>query len=589
MKRRNSMLLMSVLSILSVFTVQGCKETTKKEHEAISICAPGRNIKDFIDVVHKTYPEINFEVDAYSGANGTDYMTSQFKTDNLSDIYSCSYYLGDQFDLSQKLVDLSKYDFTGNYVPARLREVNENGSVYLLPSYYSAMGITYNKKILKDNGWTLPNSFAELKELAPKVKEKGYHLALNEIGLPGYGFQYLCNILDTDYLSTVGGKKWQADFLEGKTDFLKDEKMKSAVKVLDEWRDIGMLNGDTKDMTDTEVCTEMAKGNTLFMLGMTNNVEAYGGNVDDFGLMPYLSMDGKQNVYILQVTRFMGINKKLEKKGNEQKLQDALHVMEVMSTNEGMEALNKSVVNTYISPLKDGSRPKSNFYNEILPQINEGYTVPFIYSGWDNVIVEYGNKMISYFCGETDLEDAIKHLNDNQHLITDEPLSYTTVTETISNEACGRLVGIAFAKAAGCDLALTSLGGMDMETGATNGDGVNGKLFPMKITEQECCSIVPTGWHGKIRTFTLTGKRVKELQQSGFNRKNRGHYYPYVLSKKEGMEIEDDKTYKVAIAGSTDDVNKEGNMVETDIVGLTALEEYLKQFDSLKESDIIWK
>lgn len=589
MKRSNAARMMSLLFILSTFTLQGCKEMTNKEHEAITICAPGRNIKDFIDVVHKTYPEINFKVDAYNGYNATDYMVNQFKTDNLADIYSCSYYLGDQFDLSGKLVDLSKYDFTGNYVPARIREVNENGSVYLLPNYYSAMGITYNKKILKENGWSLPKSFEELKELAPKVKEKGYNLALNEVGLPGYGFQYFCNILDTDYLSTVAGKKWQSDFLAGKTDFTKDEKMKKATEILDEWRDIGMLNGDTKDMKDTEVCSKMAEGNTLFLLGMTNTVEAYGANVEDFGLMPYLSMDGKQNVYILQVTRFMGLNKKLEQKGNEQKLQDALHVMEILSTNEGMEALNKSVVNTYISPLKDASSPKSNFYHDIMTEINEGFTAPFIYSGWDNVIVEYGNEMISYFCGEKSLDEAIEHLNDTQHLITDEPLSYTTVTEMISTEGCAKLVGIAFAKATDSDLSLVSVGGMNMDTGDTNSDGVNGKLFPMKIGKQECCSIVPTGWHGKIRTITLTGKRVKELQQTGYDRKNRGYHFPYVLAKKEGMEIQDDKTYKVSICGVTDDVSKEGNLIETDVVGLTALEDYIKQFDTLKESDILWK
>ena len=33
-------------------------------HELISICAPSRSVKDLIDVVHKYYPEIVFNVDA---------------------------------------------------------------------------------------------------------------------------------------------------------------------------------------------------------------------------------------------------------------------------------------------------------------------------------------------------------------------------------------------------------------------------------------------------------------------------------------------------------------------------------------------
>lgn len=44
-----------------------------------------------------------------------------------------------------------------------------------------------------------------LEDLAPKVKATGYYLALNQIALSGYGFQYLCNILDTDFLNTIDG------------------------------------------------------------------------------------------------------------------------------------------------------------------------------------------------------------------------------------------------------------------------------------------------------------------------------------------------------------------------------------------------
>ena len=142
-------------------------------HEPLTISAPGRSVKDFIDVVHEKYPEIVFDVDAYAGANGTGYMLDQLKTDNLPDIYSISYYVADQYDVSDKLIDLAGYSFTDNYVSSRLREVNEGGSIYLLPSYYSCVGITYNKKILADNGWTLPKSLEELEELAPKVEAAG--------------------------------------------------------------------------------------------------------------------------------------------------------------------------------------------------------------------------------------------------------------------------------------------------------------------------------------------------------------------------------------------------------------------------------
>ena len=95
----------------------------------------------------------------------------------------------------------------------------------MLPSFYTCFGITYNKTILDENGWTLPTSLEELEELAPKVEEAGYKLCLNQVQYPGSGFQYLCNIADTGYLSTLDGRKWQEDFLSGKTTLADSKEM----------------------------------------------------------------------------------------------------------------------------------------------------------------------------------------------------------------------------------------------------------------------------------------------------------------------------------------------------------------------------
>lgn len=558
-------------------------------HEPLTICAPSRNVVDLINVVHEKYPEINFEVMPYAGPNGTTYMVDQILSDNQADIYSASYYIAESYDLSDKLMDLSSYAFTDNYVPARLREVNENGAIYLLPSYYNCLGITYNKKILRDNGWELPTSLQEMEELAPKVEAAGYRFALAQIGLPGYGFQYLCNILDTSYLSTMDGRKWRTDFLNGDTTLEANPQMMQAMQLLDRWRDIGLLNGEMEGVEDGAVCEEMAKGNTLFMLGSSNSVDVYGANVEDFGLMPYLSEDGSQNVYVLMVNRYMGLSKKLEEPGNEQKLQDALHVMEVISTQAGAEALNANFTKTSLSPLKDAPNIEGSFYNDIVDDINAGYTAPFIYSGWDNMIVPVGNMMIDYICGKKELDDVITEFDASQSLLTQDVPSFTTAGETISTEKCAELVGIAFAQGTGADLSLVSIGGMDPETGATNAEGVNGQLFPLPVTEQEVCVITPTGWNGNIQTVELTGKRIKEIAETGYNRKERGYYFPYLLVCKDGMEIADDTVYTVAICGIPEELKKEGNIQDSGVLGMQAMEDYLSQFDTLTESDIIWE
>ena len=107
--------------------------------------------------------------------------------------------------------------------------------------------------------------------------------------------------------------------------------------------------------------------------------------------------------------------------------------------------------------------------------------------------------------------------------------------------------------------------------------------------ELEITSILPTGWNGNIETYTLTGKRIKELVDAGYNYNNEGRYYPYQMVTKDGFTIKDDTTYTVVICGATDDIRKEGNMKDTGILGLTAIKNYLNQFDTFSVKDIAWK
>ena len=205
--------------------------------------SPFRNMSAFIDIVNEKYPEINLEVIPYSGKNYTAHVKAELAADDMPDIYTTSYFIPDLDDVSSKLIDLSSYAFTDNYAEARLRDVTDSkGAIHLLPTYYDCLGITYNKTLLEKNGWTLPTSLKELEELAPKVKAAGYDLCLDDIQLPGYGFQYLCDILDTGWLNTPDGRAWQTAFLKGEATLEDTPEMLESMSILQKWRDLGMLN-----------------------------------------------------------------------------------------------------------------------------------------------------------------------------------------------------------------------------------------------------------------------------------------------------------------------------------------------------------
>ena len=118
----------------------------------------------------------------------------------------------------------------------------------------------------------------------------------------------------------------------------------------------------------------------------------------------------------------------------------------------------------------------------------------------------------------------------------------------------------------GADMALISMNKwyrMD-DSGDLNLDGVSGALFPLPVSDQELTSILPTGWRQNIQTVTLTGKRVKELAETGYDRSGDGeHSFPYALVTPEGFVIDDDAVYTVAIAVVTDEVAEEGDLTDT--------------------------
>lgn len=575
-------------------TGTGKNESSSSDHEVITMNAPYRNMSAFVDLVKEKYPEINLEVIPYNGQNTSNYMRNMRKSGEMTDIYFTTYYTPGRYDDKADFLELSGYDFTGNYVQSRIREVTYDGGVYMLPMGYNAIGITYNKTLLEKNGWELPENLEEMAELKAKVEKAGYTFCRNQLQYPGFGFQYICNIAETGFLSTIEGLQWQEAFLKGEANVSDTPKMKENLQILKKWRDMGILNAEGTPDDDAATKENMLQGNTLFLVGNSNDLEgeAGGKETDEFRLMPYLSESGKQNVFMINVSRYAGLNKRLGDEGNEQKLEDALHVMELISTPEGMEALDPTQVNSRLFPLKDAVIAKDSYYADVVEELNSGHTANFIYSGWENIAVPLGEKMISFIKGDATLDDVIQSFDDNQNLITEDTATYyTTVTQTLDLDTCARLVGICFAQAVDAEVSLISTNPWeyDIDAEKMNQEGVSGALFPLPVSDEEIVSIIPTGWRDNIETVTLTGKRIKELQKTGYERSDNNVAFPYVMVTKDGTKLDDDTTYKVVICGATDEVKKEGNIQNSGVMGLKAAQDYLSRFKKLSKKDIVWE
>lgn len=578
-----------LLAATAALTACGGKtETVKKDdtHEAVTFMAPYMEEEAFIEQVHSVYPEVNIEIVPYSGDNTTTCLQNMFEANDLPDICTLTVYDPMTYHVSDKLLDLSGYDFTDNYVESRLQEVSDNGAIYLLPSSYNCYGITYNKTLLREHGWELPNSFAELEALAAEAKEAGVDLCLPQIQYPGYGFQYLCNIADADFLGTLDGKLWQKDYLSGEANVSNTPGMMQAMAYVQKWKDIGMLNDSGDALDDNVTRQRMTEGNTLFLIGGTNGIVESDDNADKFGLMPYLSEDGTQNVFMLKVNRFYGLNKKLEQ--NPQKLEDALKVMRVLSTVEGSSALIPAkTLKCSLLPFKD-AKADDTYYADVADVLNAGNTAPFIYSGWENTIVTTGTKMLDFIKGDATMEDVIRQMDEDQDsVVNNTPDTITTVTEELSQEDCAMLVGRCFAQATGSDLALVSLSTwIPGNPTDQNHHGVAAKLYAKGITDYDLSVILPTGWNRTIQTVTLTGQQINDLLATGYDAYGNGKGYPYVMASP--VQPEADKTYQVAICGVSDQLAAEADVVDSGVVGMDAAKAFFGAYTSISRADTAW-
>lgn len=208
--------------------------------------------------------------------------------------------------------------------------------------------------------------------------------------------------------------------------------------------------------------------------------------------------------------------------------------------------------------------------------INAGNTTPFIYAGWENTIVNTGNKMLEFMQDKASIKDVSDQLDEDQdRVVNNQPEVITTATEEISQESCAKLVGRCFAEATGSDIALISLGTWISGNGTNqNNDGVSGKLYAKNITDYDICTILPTGWSRTINTIRLTGKQIRALYEEGYDAVGTGKNYPYMLVNPEDMKLEDGKTYQVAISGISEKLASETEVTDSGIVGMDAAKSF---------------
>jgi raffinose/stachyose/melibiose transport system substrate-binding protein len=536
------------------------------EHEAITICTANVNYTYFLEALHEKYPEINLEFISYKGCNTSGYMKEELENGDIPDIYS-STYMQDEELQEKYLLNLSTYDFINNYTDSLLDDVEVNGEVYMVPSSYTVAGINYNKTMFEEHGWKVPESFEELKTLVAQIKEEAPDVTpvAARMDLKGYPFQYLFALGSTEFLGTVEGTKWKTDFLAGNETAVGN--IESSASYLKEWIDEGYITDD--DINGSDLMSDFYDGKIAMVLGIgTSGWSGVGkttGEVMEVGIMAWPGENGNHGMLLSDVSRYYGISKQLAEVGNEQKLEDALKVLEFISTDEGQQALSSGSTTGVVFPFENYEIDENSPLYEVKDYIDQGYTVPVTYGKWvDHLLVPMADELIEMVQGKIDVKELLIGFDRINRTVQENPESYdyAELDEDLSQVQAARLVGMAMIEDTGADAALVSLGGItDDGNYLENPDGVQCGIYAGGISEETINIFRPSGT--KMTVMDLTGDEISAMTDAGrelladpdeagteysYLSNPVTYYMPYVLVTKDDAELSGEETYRVVFS-----------------------------------------
>lgn len=242
-------------------------------------------IKRFEDTYDVTVDLQTIPADQYS-----DLLQSKLATDSCADIF---WIQSNPFAIESTIVDPEKYciDFTGasweNVMPETRKEsCVYNDKLYGLQIWNASPEyvMVYNKTLFEENGWEVPTTYDELKELCGKIQDAG----ITPWFMPGAdGWQHQLAFFQ------IGGVYEEAtpglyDALnENKATFADNEKMLEVLNEFKELSDAGYFGEDWIGTDSTNMSNEFGDRNCAMALANSSfikQIQEDTGTSDEFGM-----------------------------------------------------------------------------------------------------------------------------------------------------------------------------------------------------------------------------------------------------------------------------------------------------------------
>lgn len=503
-----------------VLLLSGCgsgqpRQPEVDQEELTILTGPHGGLSLFYQAIREKFPDIPLNVEYYAGPNTSAYIDLKLRSADAPDLVCLCNMLPEEAQ-QKYLLDLSPYPFVNQYHVSFLNKRSIDGRVYLLPSPYTIAPIYYNKSLFDDRGWQVPANQEELLALVRQIRAESDITPVSFSGLfDGTYFKMMASYSQCSFLSSPEGKQWEEDFARGQAGA--EEGFREGISLLEGLAEAGAFDASDADSKDGQVFHKLLSREAAIAIPQSNHdylisiMPEYG---DEVGTMPYYGLHEGDAMLTSSVRTYFGLSRGLGERGNEKKLEQALKIMEYLSSEEGQSAMMSGAAD--ISPLT-AARPPESFapYEDIWEYVEAGRFVEYLYGGYEDVVVQAGSAIKDAFFRGGDMELAFSAMDKARRASLEHSAdSYLAqIREDMTTRQTAQIMADMLLEEGGGDVALVSAGGW--KNGLYNQAGVNGRMFAGPVFPHEYNVCIPGGLNVQIVNVSMTGRELLELLEEG--------------------------------------------------------------------------
>ncbi len=136
------------------------------------LCVNTDYSRNFIRTIQTHFPDVKLQVEYYAAPNNpSGYVERLIESGNTPDIVYSGAILKEELQKNY-LLDLSVYDFAGQYSVSIINQRDVDGALYMLPGTYSVFSMLYNNYCLRKRARLSPPPMTNLSPFADKSVRK---------------------------------------------------------------------------------------------------------------------------------------------------------------------------------------------------------------------------------------------------------------------------------------------------------------------------------------------------------------------------------------------------------------------------------